>query len=52
MGKSKDIREAVEAVLVFDPLVDSADNTVKNMKNVHNHLEVVLPLAAIATTPC
>ena len=71
-SKSKDIREAVEAELAFDPLVDPADITVKNMngevalngtvpsypqyleaaaaaqrvagvKNVHNHLEVVLP---------
>jgi len=73
MGKNKDIREAVEAELNFDPLVDAADVTVRNMngdvalngtvpsypqyleaaaaaqrvdgvKNVHNHLEVVLPL--------
>jgi osmotically-inducible protein OsmY len=73
MGKNKDIREAVEAELDFDPLVDGADVTVRNMngdvalngtvpsypqyleaaaaaqrvdgvKNVHNHLEVVLPL--------
>ena len=73
MGKNKDIREAVEAELDFDPLVDAADITVRNMngdvalngtvpsypqyreaaaaaqrvdgvKNVHNHLEVVLPL--------
>jgi len=73
MGKNKDIREAVEAELDFDPLVDAADVTVRNMngdvalngtvpsypqyleaaaaaqrvdgvKNVHNHLEVVLPL--------
>jgi osmotically-inducible protein OsmY len=72
MGKNKDIREAVEAELDFDPLVDGADVTVRNMngdvalngtvpsypqyleaaaaaqrvdgvKNVHNHLEVVLP---------
>jgi osmotically-inducible protein OsmY len=72
MGKNKDIREAVEAELGFDPLVDAADITVRNMngdvalngtvpsypqyleaaaaaqrvdgvKNVHNHLEVVLP---------
>src|SRR5215469_10010411 len=73
MGKNKDIREAVEAELDFDPLVDAADITVRNIngdvalngtvpsypqyleaaaaaqrvdgvKNVHNHLEVVLPL--------
>ena len=31
MGKTKDIREAVENELAFDPLVDSADITVKNM---------------------
>jgi len=72
MGTTKDIREAVEAELTFDPLVDAADITVRNMngdvalngtvpsypqyleaaaaaqrvagvKNVHNHLEVVLP---------
>jgi osmotically-inducible protein OsmY len=72
MGKTKDIREAVEAELAFDPLVDPTDITVRNMngdvalngivpsypqyleaaaaaqrvagvKNVHNHLEVVLP---------
>ena len=73
MGKNKDIREAVEAELTFDPLVDATDITVRNLngdvalngtvpsypqyleaaaaaqrvdgvKNVHNHLEVVLPL--------
>lgn len=73
MGKNKDIREAVEAELTFDPLVDATDITVMNLngdvalngtvpsypqyleaaaaaqrvdgvKNVHNHLEVVLPL--------
>jgi len=72
VGKTKDIREAVEAELAFDPLVDPADITVRNasgdvalngtvpsypqyleaaaaaqrvagVKNVHNHLEVVLP---------
>ncbi len=72
MGKTKDIRETVEAELTFDPLVDPANITVVNMngdvalngtvpsypqyleaadgaqrvagvKNVHNHLEVVLP---------
>ena len=71
MGTTKDIREAVEAELKFDPLVDDADIHVMNMngdvalngtvpsypqyleataaaqrvagvKNVHNHLEVVL----------
>lgn len=31
MGKTKDIREAVEAELAFDPLVDAADITVVNM---------------------
>jgi osmotically-inducible protein OsmY len=31
MGKNKDIREAVEAELGFDPLVDATDITVKNM---------------------
>ena len=72
MGRTKDIREAVEAELGFDPLVDPADIAVRNIngdvalngtvpsypqyleaaaaaqrvsgvKNVHNHLEVVLP---------
>ena len=72
MGTTKDIREAVEAELKFDPLVDDADIHVMNMsgdvalngtvpsypqyleaaaaarrvagvKNVHNHLQVVLP---------
>jgi len=72
VGTTKDIREAVEAELAFDPLVDAANITVKNMggeaalngtvpsypqylqaaaaaqrvagvRNVHNHLEVVLP---------
>jgi osmotically-inducible protein OsmY len=72
VGKTTDIREAVEAELIFDPLVDPTDITVRNMsgdvalngtvpsypqyleaaaaaqrvagvKNVHNHLEVVLP---------
>jgi osmotically-inducible protein OsmY len=72
MGTTKDIREAVEAELRFDPLVDDADIVVRNInadvalngtvpsypqylaaeaaaqrvagvKNVHNHLEVVLP---------
>ncbi len=31
MGKTKDIREAVEAELSFDPLVDATGITVKNM---------------------
>jgi osmotically-inducible protein OsmY len=31
MGTAKDIREAVEAELGFDPLVDAADIMVKNM---------------------
>jgi osmotically-inducible protein OsmY len=71
MGKTTDIRQAVEAELKFDPLVDDADIHVMNMngdvalngtvpsypqyleaaaatqrvagvKNVHNHLQVVL----------
>jgi osmotically-inducible protein OsmY len=72
MGATKDVRAAVQAELTFDPLVDAADITVRNMngevglngtvpsypqylaaaaaaqrvagvKNVHNHLAVVLP---------
>ena len=72
MGKTKDIREAVEAELKFDPLVDDADihvvnisgdvalngtvpsypqylaaaaaaHRVRGVKDVHNHLQVVLP---------
>ncbi|HEV2260579.1 MAG TPA: BON domain-containing protein [Streptosporangiaceae bacterium] len=72
MGTTKDIRESVQAELTFDPLVDAADITVRNMngevglngtvpsypqylaaaaaaqrvagvKNVHNHLAVMLP---------
>jgi osmotically-inducible protein OsmY len=72
MGTTKDIREAVEAELKFDPLVDDADIHVVNVsgdvalngtvrsypqyleataaaqrvggvKDVHNHLQVVLP---------
>jgi osmotically-inducible protein OsmY len=72
MGATKDIREAVEAELEFDPLVDDADIHVVNIngdvalngtvssypqyleatataqrvagvRNVHNHLQVVLP---------
>jgi osmotically-inducible protein OsmY len=71
MGKTQDIREAVEAELGYDPLIDPADISVRNIngdvalngtvpsypqyteataatqrvvgvKNVHNHLEVVL----------
>jgi osmotically-inducible protein OsmY len=71
VGKTKDIREATEAELSFDPLVDATDITVRNMngevalngtvpsypqyleaaaaaqrvagvKNVHNHLGVML----------
>jgi osmotically-inducible protein OsmY len=73
MGKNKDVREAVEAELTFDPLVTATDISIMNLngdvalngtvpsypqyleattatqrvdgvKNVHNHLEVVLPL--------
>ncbi len=72
MGTTKDIRDAVEAELEFDPLVDDADIHVVNIngdvalngtvpsypqyleataaaqrvagvRNVHNHLQVVLP---------
>jgi osmotically-inducible protein OsmY len=72
VGKTKDIRDAVEAELGFDPLVDATDIAVRNLngdvalngtvpsypqyleaavaaqrvsgvKNVHNHLEVMLP---------
>src|SRR5271170_297769 len=72
MGTTKDIREAVEAELRFDPLVDETDIVVRNIsgdvalngtvpsypqyleattaarrvagvKNVHNHLGVMLP---------
>ena len=74
MSKTKDIRQAVESELTFDPLVDATDIEVVNMngevalngtvpsypqyleaaaaaervdgvKNVHNHLEVVLSAA-------
>ena len=31
MGKNKDIRDAVEAELGFDPLVDTTDVTVRNV---------------------
>ena len=72
MGTIKDVREAVQAELTFDPLVDATDIAVRNVngevalngtvpsypqyleaaaaaqrvagvKNVHNHLQVVLP---------
>jgi len=72
MSQTKDIREAVEAELTFDPRMDQTNITVRNMngevalsgtvpsfpqylgaaaaarrvagvKNVHNHLKVVLP---------
>jgi osmotically-inducible protein OsmY len=72
MGTTRDIRDAVEAELEFDPLVDDADIHVVNVngdvalngtvpsypqyleaaaaaqrvagvRNVHNHLQVVLP---------
>jgi osmotically-inducible protein OsmY len=72
MGKTKDIREAVEAELKYDPLIDPTDISVRNIdgdvalngtvpsypqyleafaaaqrvagvKNVNNHLAVVLP---------
>jgi len=72
VGKTKDIREAVQAELGFDPLVDPTEIAVRDIngdvalngtvpsypqyleaaaaaqrvggvKNVHNHLEVVLP---------
>ena len=75
MSATKDIRQAVEAELKFDPLVDDADIHVMNLngdvalngtvpsypqyleaataaqrvggvKNVHNHLQVVLPEAS------
>jgi osmotically-inducible protein OsmY len=74
MGATKDIRAAVRAELTFDPLIDAADITVRNMngqvalngtvpsypqyleaaaaprrvagvRNVRNHLAVVLPEA-------
>jgi hypothetical protein len=32
MGKSKDIREAVETELGFDPLVESSDVSEKNLE--------------------
>jgi osmotically-inducible protein OsmY len=72
MGTTQDIHDAVQAELIFDPLVDATDVTIRNMngevglngtvpsypqyleaaaaaqrvsgvKNVHNHLAVVLP---------
>ena len=77
---TKDIREAVEAELTFDPIVEDADISVVNVngdvalngtvpsypqyleaaaaarrvggvKNVHNHLEVVLPNADYRDDP-
>src|SRR6266568_2018019 len=80
MGRTKDIREAVDAELLFDPLVDETDITVANMggdvalngtvpsspqyleaaaaarrvfgvRNVHNHLEVVLTPDAYRDDP-
>jgi osmotically-inducible protein OsmY len=76
MGTTKDVRDAVNAELKFDPLVDDADIHVVNVsgdvalngtvpsypqyleaaaaaqrvggvKNVHNHLQVVLPDANV-----
>jgi osmotically-inducible protein OsmY len=52
MGKNKDVRDAVEDELNFVPLVNASDTQyveaaaarrVAGVKNVHNHLEVVLP---------
>jgi osmotically-inducible protein OsmY len=80
MGTTKDIHEAVEAELRFDPLVEDADVHVVNLngdvaldgtvpsypqyleaaaaarrvagvKNVHNHLQVVLPDADCRDDP-
>jgi osmotically-inducible protein OsmY len=34
MTKTQDIREEVEGELIFDPLVDAADITVKNLNGV------------------
>ena len=80
MSKTKDVREAVENELTFDPLVDATDIKVVNMngdvalndtassypqyleaaaaaqrvdgvKNVHNHLEVMLPPADYRDDP-
>jgi osmotically-inducible protein OsmY len=80
MGTTKDIRDAVNAELKFDPLVDDADIHVVNVsgdvalngtvpsypqyleaaaaaqrvggvKDVHNHLEVVLPDADFRDDP-
>jgi len=80
MGTTKDIRDAVNAELKFDPLVDDADIHIVNasgdvalngtvpsyrqyleaaaaaqrvggVKNVHNHLEVVLPDADVRDDP-
>jgi osmotically-inducible protein OsmY len=53
MRKSKDIREAVETELAFDPLVDSSDVSVKNLEGevglvgtVPNYLQYVDAAAA------
>ena len=48
MGRTKDIREAIEAELAFDPLVDETDITVVNMDGGRNQptiapLQDVLP---------
>ncbi len=48
MGKTKDIREAVEAELAFDPLVDATAITVMNM-NGEVALNGTVPIA-VATT--
>ena len=41
MGTTKDIREAVEAELEFDPLVDDADIHVVNIKGLLVMFELV-----------
>ena len=80
MGATKDIRDAVEAELTYDPLIDATDITVRNIngdvalngtvpsypqyleaavaaqrvagvKNVHNHLAVMLPDGAYRDDP-
>jgi osmotically-inducible protein OsmY len=80
MSKTQDIRTAVEDELIFDPLVDSNNISVKNLSgevalngtvpsypqyleaadaarrvagvtNLHNHLEVVLPLGDYRDDP-
>ena len=50
MGKTKDIREVVEAELDFDPLVDAADITVKNMNGQVALNGTVVPRTAWAET--